>query len=408
MNPTSPQTRSELTAPLLLLMAVATGLCAGGNYFNQPLLEAIADALGTTHAAAATTVTIAQVSYATGLLFLVPLGDMVERRTLSVGLMLAAATGQLVSGFAPNIGVLAVGTALTGLFSVAAQVLVPFAATLAAPERRGRAVGTVMSGLLTGILLARSVAGVLAGVGGWSTVYKLSAIAMTVIALALWRTLPVSIPAIRTSYVATLRSVVRLAMRLPRLRSRSVLGALAFASLSTLFATMAFLLSEPPHGLDEVEIGLVGFAGVAGAMMAGFAGNLADRGKAHLATGGSAIILALSWPVLALGGKSLLWFVVGMLLADLALQGIHVTNQSIIYALAPEARARINSVYMTIYFVGAALGSTLGSIAWATTGWSGVCWLGGALSMATVAVWLYDARLARALPPADAPPKRNS
>lgn len=391
------QSRSALTTPLLLLMAVATGLSAGGNYFNQPLLEAIADSLGTTHAAAATTVTIAQVSYATGLLFLVPLGDMVERRRLSVGLMLAAAAGQAVSGFAPNIGVLALGTALTGLFSVAAQVLVPFAATLAAPERSGRAVGTVMSGLLTGILLARSVAGLLAGVGGWSTVYKLSAVLMTLVALALWRALPVSRPSAPTSYAATLRSLAHLASSLPRLRTRSILGGLAFASLSALFATMAFLLSGPPHGLHEAGIGLVGLAGVAGAMMAGVAGTLADRGKAQLATGGSAILLIVSWPALALGGTSLFWFVVGMLIADLALQGIHVTNQNIIYALAPHARARINSVYMTIYFVGAAAGSTLGSLAWGFAGWQGVCWLGGALAVATAAAWLYDARIARTL-----------
>ncbi len=209
--------RPTLTSPALLLMAVATGLCAGGNYFNQPLLESITEALGTTHSAAASTVTIAQVSYALGLMFLVPLGDMLPQRRLAVTLMFAAAAGQAISGFAPNIGVLMAGTAIAGLFSVAAQVLVPFAATLAAPERRGRAVGTVMSGLLVGILLARSIAGILAEFGGWSTVYRVSAGAMVIVAIALWRVLPPSTPtAGQQSYGAILRSLATLVRTYPR------------------------------------------------------------------------------------------------------------------------------------------------------------------------------------------------
>ena len=391
---TSQPEHPGLSTPLLLLMALATGLCAGGNYFNQPLLETIADALGTTDAAAAATVTIAQVSYAIGLVFLVPLGDMVERRGLAVGLMLAAAAGQALSGFSTTIAMLSIGIGTAGLFSVAAQVLVPLSATLAAPGRSGRAVGTVMSGLLLGILLGRSVAGVLAGLGGWWTVYRVSAVAMVAIALVLWWALPTSRPAHATGYVATLRSTIALAFRLPRLRTRSLLGALSFASLSALFSTMAFLLAGPPFGLDEVEIGLVGLAGVAGALAANAAGGLADRGRSQLATGAALVFLLVSWPIFALGATSLVWFLVGMVLADLGLQGVHVSNQSIIYALAPEARARVTSVYMTTYFVGAAAGSSLGSAAWLTAGWSGVVWLGGVLAVASILAWLLDLRVA--------------
>lgn len=392
--------RPALTTPMLLLMAVATGLCAGGNYFNQPLLEAIAAALDTSHSAAAATVTIAQVSYALGLLFLVPLGDMLEQRRLAVGLMLAAAAGQAISGFAPTIGVLAVGTAMAGLCSVAAQVLVPFAATLATPDRSGRAVGTVMSGLLLGILLARSVAGVLAGLGGWVTVYRVSAAVMVVVAIALWRVLPNSRPTARDGYVATLRSLGTLVRTQPRLRSRALLGALSFASVSVLFSTMAFLLAGEPYGFDEVRIGLVGLAGVAGALMANVAGRLADRGRAQFTSGVGVAALVAAWAALAAGGQSLAWFLIGMVIIDLALQAVHISNQSIVYALDPGARARLNSVYMTTYFVGAAAGSALGAVAWTTVGWTGVCVLGVGLAATTALAWGADIHVSRRTHPA--------
>ncbi len=389
---TSP--RPVLTTPVLLLMAAATGLCVGGNYFNQPLLDSIAVALGTSHSAAAATVTVAQVSYGLGLLFLVPLGDMFDKRRLTVGLMLAAAAGQALSGFAPTIAVLAVGTAIPG-YLLAAQVLVPFAATLAEPERSGQAVGTVMSGLVLGILLARSVAGLLAGLGGWATVYRVSAAVMVLVALALWRALPTSRPAERIGYGTTLRSLGTLVRTQPRLRTRSVLGALSFASVSALFSTMAFLLSGEPYGFDEVQIGLVGLAGVAGAVMANLTGRLADRGLAQLASGAGAAVLVVSWAALAAGAHSLAWFLIGMVAVDLALQAVHISNQSIVYALAPAARSRINAVYMTTYFIGAAAGSALGALAWTSAGWTGVCLFGVAAAAATALVWLVDLRVAR-------------
>lgn len=386
--------RTVLTRPLLLLMAVATGLCAGGNYFNQPLLDSIADALGVGQSTAAVTVTVAQVSYGIGLLFLVPLGDLLDRRRLAVGLMVLAATGQAISGFAPSIGWLMIGTAMAGLFSVAAQVLVPFAATLAAPERRATAVGTVMSGLLVGILLARSVAGLLSGLGGWQTVYRVSAIVMVVVAAALWRALPSSQEHLGLRYRGILASMGRLLRDEPRLRTRSVLGAVSFASMGVVFASMAFLLAGEPFGLDDVAIGLVGLAGVAGAVMANATGRLADRGLVQATTGVGAVLLCASWGLFALGGHLLIAFLAAMVIADMALQCVHVSNQSVIYELAPHARSRVTSVYMTSYFIGGATGSALGSVAWSTHGWAGVCVLGLVLAVVAVAVWALDLRVA--------------
>ena len=389
----SSDARPRLGLPIVLLMAAATGLCAGGNYFNQPLLDSIADHLNVSASAAAATVTIAQVAYALGLILLVPVGDMVDRRKLTVGLMLLAATGQAVSGFAPNFATLAVGIAVAGVFSVAAQVLIPFAASLAEPSRSGQVVGTIMSGLLIGILLARSVAGVLSGLGGWSTVYKVAAVLMVVMAVALWRSLPSdSADRPKASYRATLASVGKLAATLPRLRTRSAMGGLAFAAVSTVFTTMAFLLSGE-FGYSDTQIGLVGLLGVAGALMATVAGRLADRGLGQLATGGAIAILLVSWLPFVAGATHVVWFLVAIVLADLALQGVHVSNQNVIYALVPEARSRVNSVYMTTYFVGAAVGSAVGSVVWKSYGWNGVCIAGLVFSVATAMVWVHDRRL---------------
>ncbi len=393
-----PQHNSYLSTPLLLLMAVACGLCAGGNYFNQPLLHSIAVDLGITDTTAALTVTVAQVSYALGLLLIVPLGDKFERRRLSVTLMVLAAIGQFISGFAMNGAMLFAGVGIAGLFSVAAQVLVPMAAILAAPSRAGRAVGMVMSGLLTGILLARSVAGLLSGIGGWSTVYLVSGVIMLVIATMLWVKLPSSHNPQANSYLGILGSLFTLLRQQPRLRTRSLMGGLAFASVSALFSTMALLLAGPTHQLSDTAIGLVGLAGVMGALMASVTGRFADRGWGDVVTAVSVALLLLSWAFMWLGYDNLVWFIVGLLVVDLGLQGVHITNQTIIFALAPQARSRLNAVYMTSYFIGGATGSTLGTIAWYYGQWAGTCLLGGALALlAGLATWA-DRRLQAQLP----------
>ena len=293
----------------LLLMATACGLCAGANYFNQPLLHSIAMDLGISEARASLTVTMAQVSYALGLLLLVPLGDMLERRRLVLGLMLLAALGMLASGMAHSFALLAAGTLMTGLFSVAAQVLVPMAASFAAPGASGRAVGLVMSGLLIGILASRSVAGV-PDLGGWNAVYWVGALATAGVALLLRRALPLAQPAQRIGYGAVMRSLLTLAREQPRLRSRALIGGMGFATVSVLFSTMALLLAGPGYGFGDAQIGLIGLVGVAGALMANMAGRLADRGWSS----------APRWPAacscwragaLWLGGTSLWWFLAG-------------------------------------------------------------------------------------------------
>jgi predicted MFS family arabinose efflux permease len=398
--PSSPTAAPDTGTPVLpqgtlLLMATACGLCAGANYFNQPLLHSIAVDLGISEARASLTVTMAQVSYALGLLLLVPLGDMLERRRLVLGLMLLAALGMLASGLAHSFTLLAAGTLMTGLFSVAAQVLVPMAASFAAPGTSGRAVGLVMSGLLVGILASRSVAGVLSDLGGWNAVYWVGALATAGVALLLRRALPLAQPARRMGYGEVMRSLLTLAREQPRLRSRALIGGMGFATVSVLFSTMALLLAGPGYGFGDAQIGLIGLVGVAGALMANMAGRLADRGLEQRTTLAGGLLMLAGWCALWLGGTSLWWFLAGLLIVDAALQALHISNQNVIYALAPSARSRINAVYMTGYFIGASLGSAMGSAVWLHWGWTGASVAGLILSLATLAVVAWDRSLAR-------------
>lgn len=382
----------------VLLISVAVGLCVASNYYAQPLLATIAGDLRLSAGLASLVVTVAQIGYGLGLVFLLPLGDLLERRRLVCGLTLATAFSLVLTAGAPNGGLLLIGTALTGLLSVTAQVLVPFAADLAAPHRRGRVVGTVMSGLVLGMLLARTASGALAAVGGWRTVYWVAALAMLALTAALHRALPRYRGSAGLGYGALLRSTARLLVDEPVLRARSLIGLFAFACFSALWTSLAFLLSGPGHGWSDGQIGLLGLAGAAGVVAAQLAGRLADRGKTALTTLISGLVLLASWRALALGEHQLALLIVGILLLDLAHQGVHITNQSLIYALRPEARGRITSAYMTCYFAGGALGSTLVGLVYPQHGWSGLCALGTALALALCLVWVGSTGAGRHAP----------
>jgi len=377
-----------LSSGLVLLMAAATGVAVASNYYAQPLLPTMARAFGVSPAGAGCIVTVAQLGYGLGLLLIVPLGDLVERRGLVVGMSLLAAAGLFTTALAPSLAVVLVGTALTGLFSVVAQILVPFAATLAAPERRGQVVGTVMSGLLLGILLARTVAGALADLGSWRTVYWVGGAAMLLAAAVLRRALPRHHDPAGLSYPRLLLSIAGLFRREPALRLRALLGATIFAAFSVLWTSMGFLLAAPPYGFSAGAIGLFGLAGVAGALAASAAGRLGDRGQGERATGWGLGILLLSWGLLALAPRSLVAFAAGVVLLDLAVQGVHISNQSRIYRLAPEARNRITAGYMTCYFVGGATGSLASAAAYSRAGWTGVTVVGAGVSALGLALWV--------------------
>ena len=377
-----------LSLPLVLIMATATGLAVASNYFAQPLLPTLALDLGLSTAQAGGIVTTAQLGYATGLLLIVPLGDLFERRALITLMSILSAAGLLTVALAPNLALVLVGTALTGLFSVVAQILVPYAATLASPDQRGKVVGTVMSGLLLGILFARTVAGALTSLGTWRTVYFVGAGAMVGVAFVLRRALPKHHQPVDLSYFRLLLSIFALFREEPVLRLRALLGAAAFGTFSVFWTSMAFLLAGPPHRLSPSSIGLFGLVGAAGALAASSAGRLADRGKGHWATGGGLALLLVSWVPLALVSRSMGVFLAGVLLLDFAIQGIHISNQAAIYRIRPEARNRLTAAYMTSYFLGGAAGSLASAAAFSRFGWLGVVAVGAAFSASGCVAWV--------------------
>ena len=390
---------SRVSRPLVLLMAVAAGVSVANLYYSQPLLDLIGRDLHIGSSAVGILVTVTQLGYAAGLLFVLPLGDLLERRTLIVGMTLATVVALVLTAFAQNEVWLLSMLLVVGLLSVVAQVVVPLAAALASDDDRGSVVGTVMSGLLIGILLARTLAGLLAEVGGWRSVYLVAAGISLVLAVGLWRGLPVSPPTVRTSYAGLLSSVVRLVRTEPVLRRRMLYGALAFAQFSILWTAITGLLSAAPYHYSEAVIGLFGLAGVAGAVAAPLVGRLADGGRQIYAAVGSGVILVLSWGLLGAGKASLLALLAGVVLLDLASQSLQVTNQSAIYTLAEDARARVNAAYMTAYFVGGAVGSWVATRVASTYHWSGVCVLGAALGVVLlVSVVIGETSLRRLAP----------
>ncbi len=385
----SPQ--AGLTPSLVALMSVATGLSVACNYYVQPLLETVARTFHLSVNQAGFIVTTAQLGYAAGLLLLVPLGDMLERRGLIVIMSLLAAGGMVITALSPTLPLMLLGTVLTGLFSVVAQILVPLAATLAEPEKRGKVVGTVMSGLLLGILLARTVAGGLAQLGGWRTVYWVASVLMVMMALALWRFLPRYKQSVPLNYGQLLNSIFSLYAHSPLLRTRAITGCLAFANFSVLWTSMAFLLASPPYGYSEGIIGLLGLVGAAGALAARQAGTLADKGKARITTTVGLAIMLCSWGITALGSHSLIALIIGIILLDLAVQAVHITNQSVIYRQMPEARNRLTAGYMTSYFIGGAVGSLVSATAFQHAGWYGVCSAGALLTLLNILSWWHGA-----------------
>lgn len=377
---------------LVLLLAVTCGTAAANLYYAQPLLNTIASALGVSEGTAGLLVTASQVGYVAGLALLVPLGDLLERRRLIVGLLVLAAIGQLVSAVAPSFAVLAAALLVVGVASAVAQIVVPLASSLAADDERGAVVGTVMSGLLIGILLARTLSGLLAEIGGWRFVFAVAAGVMLILAAVLQRSLPVVAPTTDVRYPALLRSVVRLVGEERLLRERMLLGATGMAGFSVLWTSIAFLLGGAPYHYGDGVIGLFGLAGLAGALMAPVAGRLADRGHGRLASTIGLVALPISWLLLDLGGTSLVALLVGIIVLDFAVQAVQITNQSTIYALRPDARSRITTAYMVAYFLGGVSGSLGSAVAYSAGGWDAVCGLGLAIALIGLIAWVWVAR----------------
>jgi predicted MFS family arabinose efflux permease len=372
-------------------------------YYSQPLLPTIAASLRVSETSASLLVTLTQLSYGVSLLFLVPAADITRRRTLFTVLLSIDTLAVAASAAAPDLAVLGGLALIMGVTSVVIQMLIPFAATLAAPAERTRAIGTVMSGLLTGVLLSRTLAGIVAQLAGWRGVYAIAAVAMAVTTVILYKLLPDLPPEIDASYGTQLGQTFALVRNQPILRWRSLMGACGFGAFSAFWTTVAFLLSRPPYDFNQLEIGLFALAGAAGALTAAFAGKQIDarRGLRWTATGIVQAALLASFALIALGGTHLHWLglailVLGTLTMDAAVQLSNLLGQSVIYELVPQARSRITAIYMTTMFVGGSLGSWAAAQAYDRWGWAGACAAAAAFPAVGLLGWLGAGRHERA------------
>lgn len=378
--------KRDMPASLLAVLALAAGVLVANIYYNQPMLGLLASHFAVDGAAVAAVPVLTQVGYAAGLLFLAPLGDCLERKRLIL-ITTAALTAALVATtLAPSLAVLTAASLLVGLLASVTQQVVPLAAQLAPESARGKAVGTVMMGLLLGILLARTLSGFVAGLAGWQASFALAAVLTAIVGgLLAWR-LPRVHPTTRLTYPQLLGSLGALFLAHGVLRRAALIQALLFAAFSAFWSVLALKLEAPPLHLGASVAGLFGVVGAAGALVAPLAGRMADRrGPSFLVMAGAATA-GIAFVPMGLWPDSLTALVAGVLVMDVGLQACMISNQTRVYALDAAARSRINTVYMTIMFVGGALGSFLGAGAWAHWGWAGVCVLGGVLGIAAAAI----------------------
>lgn len=384
----------SMSHALALLFAAACGMSVANIYFAQPLLDQLSNEFGINHSIIGVVITVTQIFYGVGLLLLVPLGDLLNQRRLIVGQMLLSTTALVIVGTASSSMVLFAGMALVGLLAVVTQTLVAFAAAIASPTERGRVVGIVTSGIVIGILLARTFAGILTDVAGWRSVYLFSAALMLLMVFMFIKMLPNVEREVKSlSYPQLIRSVFTLFIQERTLRVRSVLAMLIFADFSILWTSLVLPLSTPPIALSHSAIGAFGLVGVAGALAAARAGKLADQGYGQRTTGIALALLLISWLFISYMEQSLIALVIGIVLLDLAVQAIHVTNQTMILPLHTEARSRLTAGYMVFYSIGSAGGSIASTQIYAHFGWGGVSLLGASVSAFALLFWAMTKRV---------------
>ncbi|SFI68352.1 MFS transporter [Amycolatopsis sacchari] len=379
---------------VMVVLAFSCGATVANLYYPQPLLDEISRAFSVSQGAAALVVTLTQLGYAAGMALLMPLGDLLENRGLAARTLVFTTIALVVAGLSPVFGVFLAASVLIGITSVVAQILIPYAAHLAPEEQRGRFVGTVMTGLLLGILLARTVSSLIADAWGWRTIYLVSAGLMLLVAAAVVRLLPRREPGHDVRYPHLMRSILTLAREEPALRRRAACQALMFGAFSAFWTTVAFELTGR-HGLTQTGVGIFALVGAAGAAAAPVAGRLGDRGYGQVASGVALALGAAAMVLADVGVGSLVVLAAAGVLLDLAVQGHQVLSQREIYGLRADARARINTVFMTTIFVGGAAASAVAGAVYDLAGWTGSSLFGAALPVLGLGIWTWSRVRAR-------------
>lgn len=380
--------KDRLSKGLIALMAVCTGLIVANIYYCQPLIVLISKSFGVAESEAGKVAFFTQAGYALGLLFFVPLGDKLERKGQILWMTGCAVLSLAFAALAPNLWSLEIASLLIGATSVIPQLILPMSAHLASPARMGKVIGSIMSGLLIGILLSRTLSGLVGAWLGWRGMFWVAAGLSFVMLVIMRRAFPVSMPAFTGSYGGLMRSLGTLIREQPILREASSINALVFATFGMFWTTMVLHLSGAPFHFKSDVIGLFGLAAAAGALAAPLVGGSADKRNPRIAIGYGLGLLFASFVLLYIYRSSVTGIVAGIVLLDLAMQCIHVSNQSRVYTLIPGARNRLNTVYMTVSFMGTALGSFVGLYVWAQVGWKGVCVTG--MVLATLAFVIFS------------------
>ncbi|WP_158746141.1 MFS transporter [Acidisphaera sp. L21] len=377
---------------LTLAMAVAVGVAVANIYYNQPLLGIIEREFP--GAAAGFIPTATQLGYAAGLFLLVPLGDLMDRRRLILAQFVVLAVAAAAAAMAPTVGTLIVASLLVGASATVAQQIVPFAAALARPERRGRTIGTVMAGLLCGILFSRTLAGFVGTHAGWREMFWLSVPLALIMAAMMAALLPRNQPYEKLGYGAALASVARLWREEPTLRRATIVQAALFAQFSVFWTILALHLQEPRFALGADVAGLFGVVGAVGVLAAPLAGRVADRRGPAMVIACGATLALLAWLLFGFW-NSVPGLIIGVIVLDFGVQSSLVSNQHVVFALNPSARNRLNTVFVTGLFIGGAIGSAGAMLAWTYAGWPGVCSFGGLLAAVALAVELGGRHTAR-------------
>jgi predicted MFS family arabinose efflux permease len=368
--------KSILTNTLIIVMSIACGLTVANLYYIQPLLADIAKTFHVNQLSIGYAAMLTQIGYAVGMIFILPLGDIKEKRNLIVIMLLFSIISLMSMFFSKNIYVLIISSFAVGFTSIIPQLIIPLAAQLANPQQRGQTIGKIMSGLLIGILLSRTVSGILGGYLGWRAVYLIAAIMMFSLMLILRKLIPLCKPVSDIKYTQLLKSLVHLIKTEPILREASINGALMFAAFSAFWTSLIFLLESSHYTMGAEAAGLLGLVGISGALAAPIVGKIADKKGSRFAIGICIIIVIISYVVFYLFGFKMWGLILGIVLLDLGVQSCNVSNQARVHALNEETRNRLNTIYMVSFFLGGALGSFLGSYSYSHFGWYGVCAFG--------------------------------
>jgi len=387
---TNQENNISLTKSTLWLMTIGAGLVVANNYYNQPLLGMIARELGQSEAAVSKVAMFTQIGYAIGLLLIIPLADMFKRKQIILIDFIFIIASLLAFAFSRSLSVMIVASFFIGLTSVVPQIFVPIAAQLSRPEEKGRNVGIVMSGLLVGILASRVFSGIVGEYLGWREVFYIAAGMMVIMAILIALLLPNMRPTFDGTYSQLMTSIVRYVKDIPSLRLASLRGALGFASFSVFWTTLTFRLEQAPFFQGSDVAGAMGLVGIVGALAASFTGYIAGKINKNMLISIACVLMILSWAIFGFGGNYYIGIIMGIVLLDMGLQVMHVTNQTIVFSTHPEASNRLNTVYMVSYFIGGSVGTLVGGQAWQLYGWHGVVITGASFVILCLIVNLFS------------------